>query len=99
MDVDVEEEDVEVGEGAAAMVRSTGMVCGLLLVPVAVTVMVVEYVPTASPATMAVAVNEPGAVPETEESKSHGALVLRLQSNVPFPELEIVTACAGSVPP
>ena len=100
VDVDVEDVDVEVEEVAAATIRSTGMVCGVLVAPVAVTVMVVEYVPAASPATIAVAVNEPGGVPETEESKSHGALVLTLQLNVPFPELEMMAVCAaGSLPP
>jgi hypothetical protein len=100
VDVDVEDMDVEVEEVDATMVKSTGMVCGVLVAPVPVTVMVVEYVPAASPATIAVAVNELGAVPETVERASQGAVVLTLQSNVPFPELEMVTVCAaGSLPP
>ena len=91
--VGVDVEDVE-------MVKSTGMVCGVLVAPVPMTVMVVEYVPAASPATIAVAVNEPGAVPERDESKSHPAGVLTLQSNAPVPELEMVTVCAaGLLPP
>jgi len=91
--VDVEDVNVE-------MVKSTGMDCGVLVAPVPVTVMVVEYVPAASPATITVAVNELGAVPETDERAIQGAVVLTLQSNVSFPELEMVTVCAaGSLPP
>jgi hypothetical protein len=49
---------------------------------------------------IAVTENEAGAVPETGESKSHPAVVLTLQSNVPVPELEMVTVCAaGLLPP
>ena len=82
------------------MVKVTGMDCGVFVAPVAVMMMVVEYVPAASPATIAVAVNEPGAVPETGESASHGAVVLTLQFNVAVPELEMATACpAGLLPP
>jgi hypothetical protein len=92
--------DVKVVDGAVEMVKVTGMDCGVLVAPVAVTVMIVEYVPEASPATIAMAVNEPGAVPEIGESASHGAVVFTLQSNVPIPELEMATACpAGSLPP
>jgi hypothetical protein len=52
----------------------------------------------------AVAVNEsealPETLPETVESESHGAVVLTLQFNGPFPELEMVTVCGvGSLPP
>jgi hypothetical protein len=48
----------------------------------------------------AVAVNEAGAVPEVEESESHAAVVLTLQSNVLVPELEMVTVCGtGLLPP
>lgn len=100
VDVDVEDVDVEVEEVDTTMVKSTGMVCGVLVAPVPVTVMVVAYVPAASPATIAVAVNELGVVPETGERASQGAVVFTLQSNVPFPELEMVTVCvAGSLPP
>ena len=92
--------DVKVVEVDVEMVKVTGMDWGVLVAPVAVTMMVVEYVPAASPATIAVAVNEAGAVPETGESASHGAVVLTLQFNVPFPELEMATACpAGLLPP
>lgn len=91
--VDVEAVDVE-------MVKSTGMDCGELVAPVPVTVMVVEYVPAASPATITVAVNELGVVPETAERAIQGEVVLTLQSNVCFPEVEMVTVCAaGSLPP
>jgi hypothetical protein len=94
VDVDVEDVDVEVEE------VDTTMVCGVLVAPVPVTVMVVAYVPAASPATIAVAMNELGVVPETGERASQGAVVFTLQSNVPFPELEMVTVCvAGSLPP
>ena len=100
VDVDVEDVDVEVEEVAATMVKSTGMDCGVLVAPVPVMVMVVEYVPAASPATITVAVNELGAIPETEERAIQGAVVFTLQSSVPFPELEMVTVCAaGSLPP
>jgi hypothetical protein len=95
VDVEFELEDVD-----AEMVKSTGMDCGVLVVPTAVTVMVVEYVPAASPGIIAVTVNEPGVVPERDESKSHPAVVLTFQSNVPVPELEIITVCAaGLLPP
>lgn len=81
-------------------VTVTGINCGVLTAPTAATVIVVEYVPAASPAMFAVAVNQEGVVPETEESASHGAAVLTLQSNVPAPESEMDTVCAaGSLPP
>ena len=85
---------------AVEMVKSTEVDCGVLVAPVAETVMVVEYVPAASPEMFAVAVNEAGAVPEVEESESHAAVVLTLQSNVLVPELEMVTVCGiGLLPP
>jgi len=65
---------------------------GVLVAPVAVTVMVVEYVPAASPATIAVALKEAGADPETGKRASHGAGELTVQFNVPVPELETGTA-------
>ena len=79
--------------------KVTGMDCGVLVAPTPVTMMVVEYVPAASPEIFAVAVNEAGVlpdeVPESGESVSHVALVLTLQSNGPFPELEMLTVCTG----
>src|SRR5262245_22868421 len=76
------------------------MDCGVLVAPVAVTVMVVEYVPAASPVTIAVALNEAESAPESGESASQAAVVLTLQSNVPRFELETSTACpAGLLPP
>jgi hypothetical protein len=76
------------------------MVCGELVTPTAVTVMVVEYVPGASPGRIGVAVNDPGVVPEVVARESHGAVVLTLQPNVSVPELEMVTVWeAGSLPP
>jgi len=91
---------VEDPDVAVEMVKSTGIDCGVLVAPVAETVMVVEYVPAASPEMFMVAVNEVGAVPEVEESESHAAVVLALQSNVLVPELEMVTVCGtGLLPP
>ena len=93
---DVDSVDVE-------MSKVTGMDCGVLVAPTPVTMMVVKYVPAASPEIFAVAVNEAGAlpdeVPERGESVSHVALVLTLQSNGPFPELEMLTVCTGLVSP
>lgn len=62
--------------------------------------MVVEYVPAARPAMFAATASEAGAVAEAGESESHGAVVVTFQSNVPDPELEMVTVCAaGLLPP
>ena len=98
--VDVDVEDGTVEDADVEMVKSTGMDCGVLVAPASVTVIVVEYVPAASPATITVAVNELGAAPELGERAIQGAVVLTLQSNVSFPELEMVTVCAaGSLPP
>jgi hypothetical protein len=58
VDVDVVE-DVD-GE----MSKVTGMDCGVLVAPTSVTMMVVEYVPSARPERFAVAVNEAGALPD-----------------------------------
>jgi len=92
--------EIVVKDVDAETVTVTGINCGVLIAPTAVTVMVVEYVPAASPVMFAVAVNEAGVVPEMEESASHGAPVLTLQSNVPAPESEMDTVCAaGSLPP
>ncbi len=41
----------------------------------------------------------PDAVPEEGDSTSHGAAVLTLQSNVPFPEFEMPTVWLGLVSP
>ena len=82
------------------MVKITGMDSGVFVAPAPVTVMVVEYVPAASPAMIAVALKEDGAFPVTGETASHGAVVLTLQSIRPLPELDMSTACpAGSLPP
>lgn len=93
---DVDGVDVEIS-------KVTGMDGGVLVAPTPVTMMVVEYVPAASPEIFAVAVNEAGAlldeVPERGESVSHVALVLTLQSNGPFPEFEMLTVCTGLVSP
>lgn len=75
------------------------MVCGVLVAPVAVRLIVAEYVPAAIPAILAVAVKELGAVPEVGKSESHDASVLTLQLNIPDPALEIATAPEGSFPP
>jgi hypothetical protein len=81
------------------MVKLTGIDWGVLVAPVAVTLIVAEYVPAASPGMIAVAVNEPAPVPEVGEMESHGASVLTLQLNFPVPELEIATACPGGLLP
>ena len=102
-DMDVVVVDVVVGrdvdEVDVKMSKVTGMDCGVLVAPTPLTMMVVEYVPAASPEIFAVAVNEAGAlpdkVPERGESVSHVALVLTLQSNGPFPESEMLTVCTG----
>lgn len=112
VDVVVEDGDVVVPEVVVGrdvdgvdveMSKVTGMDCGVLVAPTPVTMMVVKYVPAASPEIFAVAVNEAGAlpdeVPERGESVSHVALVLTLQSNGPFPELEMLTVCTGLVSP
>lgn len=92
---------VDVEEVGSEIVKVTGRDSGVLVAPLPLTVMVVEYVPAASPALFTVAVSEPGAVleavPELGESESHGAVVLTLQPKVPFPELEMVTVCATGV--
>ena len=53
------------------------------------------------PEMFAVAVNEsealPETLPETAESESHAAVVLTLQFNFPFPELEMLTVWVGEV--
>ena len=105
MDVDVEvvdvDVDVEVEDVDSEMVKVTGMVCGVLVAPVAVMVMAPEYVPAASPEMFAVAVNElealPESVPEAGESESHASVVLTLQFKSPFPELETDTVCVGEM--
>ena len=53
------------------------------------------------PEKFAVAVNEsealPETLPETAESESHAAVVLTLQFNFPFPELEMLTVRVNEV--
>jgi hypothetical protein len=104
VDVVVEDADVvvvgrDVDDVEVEISKVTGMDCGVFVAPTPATMMVVEYVPAASPEIFAVAVNEAGAlpdeVPERGESVSHVALVLTLQSNGPFPELEMLTLCTG----
>ena len=93
--------EVEVvgGDVAADTVKLTGIDWGVLVAPVAVTLMVAEYVPVASPGMIAVAVNEPAPVPEVGEMESHEASVLILQLNLLVPEFEIATACPGGLLP
>ena len=72
----------------------------MLVAPVAVTLIVAEYVPAASPVIFAVPVKELGAVSEVGETESHDASVLTLQFKVPVPELDMATACPdGLFPP
>ena len=93
------EVDVVGGDVAAETVTLTGIDWGVLLAPVAVTLIVAEYVPAASPGMIAVAVNEPAPVPALGEMESHDPSVLTLQLNFPVPELEIATACPGGLLP
>ena len=70
------------------------------MAPVAVTLIVAEYVPVASSVIFAVAAKELGAVSEVGETESHEALVLTLQVKGSVPELEMATACSnGLLPP
>jgi len=102
-DVDVVVVGIDVEDVEVEMSKVTGMDCGVLVAPTPVTMMVVEYFPAASPEIFAVAVNDAGAlpdeVPDRGNSVSHVAVVLTLQSNVPFPELEMLTECTGLVSP
>ena len=93
--------EVEVvgGDVPAETVKLTGIDWGVLVAPVAVTLIVAEYVPVASPMIFAVVVNAPALVPAGGEMESHEASVLTLQLNFPVPELEIATACPGGLLP
>ena len=72
----------------------------MLVAPVAVTLIVPEYVPAAIPVIFAVAAKELGAVSEVGETESHDASVLTLQLRFPVPELEMAIACSdGLFPP
>ena len=71
----------------------------MLLAPVAVTLIVAEYVPAASPGMIAVAVNDPAPVPEAGAMESHEASVPTLQLKGSVPELEMATACSDGLPP
>jgi hypothetical protein len=94
--VAVEPADVSVG---AEIVKLTGIVWGVLVAPLAVTVILAEYVPAARPGTMADAVNEPAPVPEVGEIASQDTSALTPQLNLPVPALETATACSGRLPP
>src|SRR5579862_77354 len=65
----------------------TGMVCGELKAPGALTVKLPEYVPAPSPLILACTFVEEGAVPEALDSVNHGvfALTFALQFTVPAP--------------
>ena len=93
------EVEVAVGDVDAETVKLTGIDWGVLVAPVAVTLIVAEYAPAARPGMIAVAVNEPAPVPEVGETESHDPSVLTLQLNFPVPELEIATACPGGLLP
>ena len=70
------------------------------MAPVAVTLIVAENVPDASPVIFTVAAKELGAVSEVGETESHEASVLTLQLKGSVPELEMATACSdGLLPP
>lgn len=77
-------------EGALT-VRLTVTVCGVLVAPEAVIVMVPEYEPAASPEVFIEAVSVPDPVPDAGLSVSQAALSLAVQFNVPVPELVMVT--------
>lgn len=86
--------------GLAATVKVTGMVRGVLVAPVASTVIVALYVPAVRPARLTLAVKEPLPVPEAGLKVNHEALSLVLQASVPVPVFEIDTVCElGLVPP
>lgn len=70
------------------------------MAPVAVTLIVAENVPAASPVIFAVAEKELGAVSEVGETESQEASVFTLQLKGSVPELEMATACSdGLLPP
>ena len=71
------------------MTKVTATLCGLLVAPAAVTVMVPLYVPGASPATFAETVRVAAFVPDVGATLSQVALSLTLQLSVPLPELLI----------
>jgi hypothetical protein len=73
---------------------------GVLVAPVAVTLIVAEYAPAASPVIFAMAAKELGAISEVGETDSQEASVLTLQLKGSVPELEMATACSdGLLPP
>src|SRR5207249_3509858 len=73
--------------GAAVTVSVTGTVCGVLVAPVAVTVIVVLYSPAARRAFVLLIVVEPGALPEAGLRVSHVAVSLTDQPREPPPVL------------
>jgi hypothetical protein len=84
----------------AETVKLTGIDWGVLVAPVAVTLIVAEYAPAARPVIFAVAAKELGAVSEVGEMESHEASVLTLQPKGSVPDLEMATACSdGLLPP
>ena len=90
---------VNVGVGGET-VNVTGIDCGELVAPAPVTVIEAEYVAAERLATLAVTVNDPGAVPDAAEIESHDAVLDAFQLNVPVPVLLIFTICpAGLLPP
>lgn len=80
-----------VGVGAGVNVRATGIVCGVFVAPLAVTVMTALYVPAVSPAAFMLAVSVPLPDPEAGLRVIHETLSLALQVNVPPPRLLIFT--------
>lgn len=71
--------------------RLTATVCGVLVAPEAVIVMVPEYEPAASPEVFIEAVNVPDPVPDAGLNVSQAAVSLAVQLKVPVPELVIAT--------
>jgi hypothetical protein len=82
------------------MVKLTGIDWGVLVAPVAITLIVAEYVPVARPLIFALAAKELGLVSEVGKTNSHATSELTLQLKGSAPELEMATACSdGLLPP
>ena len=83
--------------GGGATVRLTPMLT--LVAPVAITVIVAEYVPRDSPFVLTTALIEPAPVPLAGSSVSHVASSVADQLSVPPPEFVTEIDCAaGSAP-
>lgn len=75
----------------AVTVKLTVTVCGVLVAPVAVMVMVPEYEPAVNPEVLTEAVSVPEPVPAAGLTVSQAALSAAVQLKVPVPELVMTT--------